>query len=97
MARSCLATTWFIFNGLSEYSKVISVEGETLCRAGGAVSKGREGARGAYVCTFAQPSSGDGAELLWGQTRNNRKGGYGLHRNPLKFLVGMTRFELATP
>ena len=53
MARSCLATTWFIFNGLSEYSKVISVEGETLCRAGGAVSKGREGgARGVclHVC-----------------------------------------------
>ena len=28
---------------------------------------------------------------------DNRKGSYDFHRNSLKFLVGMTRFELATP
>ncbi len=28
---------------------------------------------------------------------DNRKGSYDVYRNSLKFLVGMTRFELATP
>ena len=33
----------------------------------------------------------------WHKASDNRKGSYDFHRNSLKFLVGMTRFELATP
>ena len=33
----------------------------------------------------------------WHKLLDNRKGSYDIHRNSLKFLVGMTRFELATP
>ena len=33
----------------------------------------------------------------WHSFSDNRKGSYDFHRNSLKFLVGMTRFELATP
>ena len=33
----------------------------------------------------------------WHKFLDNRKGSYDFHRNSLKFLVGMTRFELATP
>ena len=33
----------------------------------------------------------------WHRSFDIRKGSYDFHRNSLKFLVGMTRFELATP
>ena len=33
----------------------------------------------------------------WHKAQINRKGSYDFHHNSLKFLVGMTRFELATP